>query len=248
MPTEPTLRHLFDAPQPPSAIDVKSIARRSRARRLPKMLGAAGVGALAIGGVIFGGLQLGGGMAATSNADGAASTVESPAMDAGSSELYSDSIKRAPAEKLNLCEGTVAEPMANVSGLVLAVSFADADAGASTVSGTVTMTNAGSETITGYTAASPAITLAQNGTVIWHSNGPVIEMAREVALAPGESMEYAASFTPVVCSVEDDLGESFRAELPSAPAGVYQVSAAIDLMGDFNADLITGPAQTLTLR
>jgi hypothetical protein len=102
--------------------------------------------------------------------------------------------------------------------------------------------------VTGYTAASPAITLAQNGVVIWHSNGPMIEMAREVTLAPGESLDYAAAFSPVICGVEDDLGESFRDGLPEAPAGDYQVSAAIDLMGDFNADLITGPSQTITLR
>lgn len=246
MPTEPTLRHLFDAPQPASTIDVRSVVRRSRARRLPKMLGAAGVGALAIGGLVIGGLQLGAGPQPASDAAG--TSAEAPAMDAGSDELFSESIKRAPAEKINLCTGAVAEPTASVSGLVLSVSFADAAVGASTVSGTVTMTNAGSETVTGYTAASPAITLAQNGVVIWHSNGPMIEMAREVTLAPGESLDYTASFSPVICGVEDDLGESFRDGLPAAPAGDYQVSAAIDLLGDFNADLITGPSQTITLR
>lgn len=247
MPTEPTLRHLFDAPQPTAAIDVQSIVRRSRAKRLPKMLGAASIGALAIGGMVVGGLQLNSGVSPASDAAG--STAEGPALelDAGASTLDSDEIKRAPAEKINLCTGTVAEPVQSMSGLMLSVSFADAAVGASTVDGTVTMTNAGTETVAGYTAATPAITLSQNGVVIWHSNGPMIEIAREVALAPGESLEYAASFTPVVCGIDDDRAESFRANLPAAPAGEYQLSAAIDLMGEFDADLVTGPAQTVTL-
>ena len=48
-------------------------------------------------------------------------------------------------------------------------------------------------------------------------------------------------------AVEDDTAEAFRSDLPAAPAGQYQVSAAIDLMGEFDADLVTGPAQTVTL-
>ncbi len=83
--------------------------------------------------------------------------------------------------------------------------------------------------------------------VVWHSNGVAIELAREVSLAPGESIEYAASFSPVVCGVEDDE-TGFRSDLPAASPGVYEVSAAIDVMGEFDALLVTGPAQTITLR
>jgi hypothetical protein len=245
--TEPTIRHLFTAPQPTSAIDVAAIVRRSRARRLPKVLGATGVSVLAIGGLVFGGVQVFGGGTAASNTAGA--TTESfPLEGAAADQLYSqEEIKRAPAEKLNLCTGTVAEPVASLSGLVLAVHFADAPVGSDSVTGTVTMTNTGPATVEGYTAASPAITLAKDGVVVWHSNGPSIELAREVNLAPGQSLEYIANFSPVVCGVEDDSAESFRLTLPDAPVGVYQVSAAIDLLGEFDADLITGPAQTITL-
>jgi len=119
--------------------------------------------------------------------------------------------------------------------------------GASSVDGIVTMTNEGTETVSGTTASSAAITLSQDGIVLWHSNGPTNMMAAVVDLAPGESMEYAASFVPVVCTVDDDLAESFRDDLPAAPAGEYQVSAAIDLSTDSSAELITGPASTITL-
>lgn len=245
MPSEPGLRHLFDAPLPESPIDVTAVVRRARARRLPKVLGVTGVSLLAIGGIAIGGLQLGGGASPVSDAGGMSAASEA----ADSSELYSmDEIKRAPAEKVNLCTGSLTDIADSGTGLVLAVAFPDAAAGSAEVTGTVTMTNVGTQQWDGYTAAAPAITLSQDGTVLWHSNGPTIEMARVVALAPGESMEYTASFEPVACGVEDDAADSFRDDLPAVPAGSYQVSAAIDLMGAFDAVLVTGPAQTVTLR
>ena len=70
MATEPNLRHLFDAPQPASAIDVASVVRRSRARRVPKVLGVAGVSVLAIGGLVFGGVQVLGGPVTASDTAG----------------------------------------------------------------------------------------------------------------------------------------------------------------------------------
>ena len=52
---------------------------------------------------------------------------------------------------------------------------------------------------------------------------------------------------PVVCGVEDDSAESFRPDLPAASPGVYQVSAAIDFLSDVDADLVSGPAQSISL-
>ncbi len=244
MASEPSIRHLFSAPQPTDSIDVSAVVRGARARRLPKVLGITGVSVLAVGGIVLGSLQLGGGLSPAAETAGGAPSTEIFSLP---SDAAADEIKRAPAEKLNLCTGTVAEVAPSASGLVLSVAFADAAAGSETVTGTVTMTNTGTAMVTGYTAASPAITLSQDSVVLWHSNGPMIELARDVTLAPGESMEYAAAFMPVVCGVEDDTAESFRTDLPSAPAGRYQVSAAIDLLGEFDADLVTGPAQTVTL-
>ena len=245
MPTDPAFRHLFNAPPPSGAIDVAAVVRRSRARRLPKVLGVSGVSVLAIGGIVLGGMQLGGGVSPASDAGGQPST-ETFELPADSSTL--ESIKRAPAEKLNLCTGAVAEIDSSATGLALDVAFADATTGSATVEGTVTLTNIGVDAVTGFTAAAPAITLARDGVVVWHSNGPTIELARSVELAPGESMQYAVSFTPVVCEVEDDMAGSFRADLPAAAAGQYEVSAAIDVMGDFDALLVTSPSEPVTLR
>jgi hypothetical protein len=246
VPTDPTLRHLFAATPPPGTIDVAAVVRRSRARRLPKVLGVTGVSALAIGGLVFGGLQVaGGGFLASDAAGTSAETFELPADGAMSSEA-ADEVKRAPAENLNLCTATVASVNSRATNLTLSVDFADAAAGTATVEGTVTMTNIGTDVVTGYTAASPAITLARDGVVVWHSNGVAIELAREISLAPGESIEYAAAFAPVVCGVEDDR-TGFRSDLPAAPPGTYEVSAAIDVMGEFDALLVTGPAETVTL-
>ena len=249
MPSEPdNLRHLFSAPQPEGAIDVAAVVRGARARRLPKVLGITGVSVLAIGGIVLGGLQLGGGVSPASTAGGA-STESATTEDGGASaEMFSDTVKRASADKLNLCTARVAALDIVDSGLELTVDFPDAPAGSASVEGVVTMTNTGADEVTGYTAASPAITLSRDGVVVWHSNGPTIELAREVDLQPGESMEYAASFTPVVCGVEDDLAESFGTDLPAAPPGDYEVAAMIDLMGDSDALLVIGPAETVTLK
>ena len=163
-------------------------------------------------------------------------------------------MKRAPAEKINLCGGGLADVAPNAAGLVLTSSFSAADASAERVSGTVTLTNTGTEHITGTSAASPAITLSKDGIVRWHSNGPMIAMAALVDLAPGASLSYQASFQPVSCGIEDDSAESFRENLPHVDAGEYQVSAALDLSiqaadGSFlSTDLVTGPTSEVTLR
>jgi hypothetical protein len=267
MPVEPNLSDLFRAASAPSSsLDAQEIIRRSRRRRLPPRIGAGAALGLAVvgigvagmtglGSISFGGAASdsaissessgdevmgandGGDGTGTEQFDGSETDqfgLEGPASSGG--------ISRAPADKVNLCGGPVAEMAPNERGLELTVQFPEA-----TVTGEVTLTNNGTETVTGYTAASPAITLAQNNIVVWHSNGPMIMLAVDVNLAPGESMVYPATFSPVVCSAEDDMGESFRDDLPAAPAGQYQVSAAIDLMGEGAAELVTGPPATVTL-
>jgi hypothetical protein len=265
MPVEPNLSDLFhSATPPPASLDAQEIIRRSRRRRLPARIGAGAVMSLAVVGIGVAGMtglkSISFGTAASDSAissessgDEVMGTTEGPD-EPGAEQLGLDGptssggISRAPAEKINLCGGPVAEIAPSERGLELTVQFPDATAGDEIVTGEVTLTNNGTETVTGYTAASPAITLAQNNIVVWHSNGPMIMLAVDVNLAPGESMVYPATFSPVVCSVEDDMGESFRDDLPAAPAGQYQVSAAIDLSGESTTELITGPAATVTLR
>jgi hypothetical protein len=256
MASEPNLRDMFRAGAGPTAggsgIDTAAVIRRAKRRRLPARVGIGGVFVLAIGGLGVAGLQGLNTVQPTSlvgsTAADSPTTEQGPPSDdsvMGASE--GAGIKRAPADRLNLCGGTVADVAPSPTGLVLTVEFPDATVGAMNVTGTATLTNTGSQPITGYTSATPAITLAQNGIVLWYSNGPTIMMARDVNLAPGESIDFEASFVPVVCGVEDDSAEAFRTDLPAAPAGEYQVSAAADVMVGDALELVTGPAQTVRL-
>lgn len=258
MATDPNLRDLFRSSGVPagSAIDTAAVIRRSRRRRLPAQVGIGGIATLAVAGIAVVGVQgLGSANLASSSSDSAVTSAEesapvdsAPEGASGFAPGAADSdLKRAPAERINLCGGGLAEVAPSATGLVLTPDFPDAPAGGAAVTGTVTLTNSGTETVAGYSAASPAITLSQNGVVLWHSNGPTIQLARDVSLAPGESMEYQATFTPVVCTVDDDLAESFGEDLPAAPAGDYQLSAAADISIDGAAELVTGPTQTVRI-
>ncbi len=274
MPVEPNLHDLFrsatESEHPADdAIDAKAVIRRSRRRRLPAQLGVGSVFTLAIAGVGVAGITgmqgLGGGNGGSQDGavgayspaqeatpNGASSPVRGATPDlleggtAAPSTIDGD-IKRASADKINFCGAPLAEVSPHPSGLELTVDFPDAKVGAERVEGMVTLSNNGTETVRGSSAVSPAVTLSQEGITLWHSNGPMIAMAIEVELAPGESHEYPAWFTPVICTVEDDAAESFRPDLPAAPAGEYQLSAAIDFVMGSDAELIVGPLGTVTL-
>lgn len=246
---------LFDRSAP--RIDVDAVIRRARRRRRPAQIAVGGGATLAVGAIVIGGASLLRTPSVATTADSASApeamssstsdVARVPASDAaGGTSL--GGIKRAPAEKLNLCGGPLAEVAPAASGLVLTTDFPDAAAGTESITGSVTLTNTGDTHVYGSTAASPAITLSQDGITLWHSNGAMIDMAAMVDLAPGESMTYSATLVPVICGVEDDTAEEFRADLPAAPAGEYQVSAAIDLIDAADAnELVTGPLQTITL-
>jgi hypothetical protein len=259
MADEPNLRDLFSSGDADrltgggQRIDTAAVIRRSKRRRLPAQVGVVGVFALAIGGLGVAGLQGLGpqqpvSVSAGSAASGSPDTERAPVPDdsvMGASE--GTGLKRAPADRINLCGGALADVAPSPSGLTLTVDFPDAAAGTPSVSGRVTLTNTGSRQVTGYTSATPAVTLSQGGIVLWHSNGPTIMMVRDVDLAPGESIVFDASFVPVVCSVDDDTAEAFRTDLPAAAPGEYQVSAAADVTVGDTLELVTGPPQTLRL-
>jgi hypothetical protein len=256
MANESTLRELLRSADDGATapIDTAAVIRRSKARRLPRQIGVGGVFTLAVGGIGIAGLQgLGGVSPVSQSAESSTASDEPPETQPGEGDQFlgtdeaAGGISRAPAEKLNGCGGPLAEVAPSGTGLELTAAFPEAMAGAARVEGTVTLTNTGSETVTGYTAATPAVTLSRNGVVIWHSNGPTIQMIREVRLAPGESLSYATSVTPVVCGVDDEAAESFRDDLPPAPAGDYEVSAAIDLTVGDRMELVSGPRTPLRL-
>ncbi|MCU1507835.1 MAG: hypothetical protein JWQ12_100 [Glaciihabitans sp.] len=260
VPNEPNLRSLFrEAGDPPGrTLDAQEIIRRSRRRRLPRQVGFGSALTLAVVGVGaagFSGLRGAptGGSAFSAQDSGGTSTTESaPVTPLSGKEPETGGatggIKRAPAEKINLCGGELSRPAPSESGLVVTTHFpATAPAGTQSIAGTVTFTNMGTRTLHGFTSPSPTVTLSRNGVVMWHSNGPVIDMAVIIDLAPGESLRLKSSFTPVVCGVEDDLN-GFRDNLPAASPGSYQLSAAADFTGDFAADLITGPTANILLK
>ncbi len=246
MPADPHLHALFDSAPTPAPIDVRSVVRRSRARRVPKVLGITGVSVLAVGGIVLGSIQ---GLTTSSEvtAESAPMMDGGAASDAQSSQVFDEELKRAPAETLNTCGGSPAEVAPSATGLVLSVDFADASATSELIEGTVTMTNTGAQTLTGTTAIRPILTLAQNDVVLWHNDGVMEQPFNPITLAPGESYAYHAYFRPLVCSTEDELAFGYTGTLAAAAPGDYQVSAAIDFTGDFDAELVTGPAQTITL-
>lgn len=246
MASEPSnLRHLFGETPTPS-IDVSGVIRRSRARRAPRLLGAGAVAVLAVGGLAYGGfsgLAGLGGASTASDSGGAAPMMES---DEGMTSMTDDARQKG-TDGLSLCGAPVAEIPPSETGLMLSVAFPSAaSVGAASIDGVVTMTNTGTSMVHGSTEFAPTITLSQAGTVVWHT--PTAEgTSTTVDLAPGESIDFAASLEPVVCAPEDDEPGAFRADLPPAPAGEYQVSAAIDVYGDGAPAIVVGAPQDLAL-
>jgi hypothetical protein len=242
---------------PRSSIDPHEVVARSRGRRRPLQIAAGAAGALVMAGVVVVAVQTSpfsppATMTSQGAADGGSTSEQAPL-----AEGLESAGKRAPADRLNLCAGTLTEVTPSFYGLQAEVDFpAETSVGTGPVSGTVRLTNTSSTRVSGSTSPTPAITLSQDGVVLWHSNGPTIMSLAIVDLEPGASVEYPASFTPVQCGIEDDLAPSFRDGLPAVPAGVYDLSAAIDFTADPSMvqpdtpelDLVTGPPSQITIR
>jgi hypothetical protein len=255
MPTESELREWLqgDGSELPAhrTLDAGRIIRRSKRRRLPRQVGVGGVMTLAVASVAVGGIT-----GLKSFLPGSATSGVSQNMDSGASELAPprDSSSGSPtqgeiaANRMNLCGGPVASVPSNSSGLVLTPHFPPrAPANGEPVTGTVTLTNTGTSTVTGSTAASAMITVSQRSIVVWHSNGPMIMLAKLVDLAPGQSMDYQASFTPVRCDAANDTPEGFPDNLPKLDAGDYQVSALLEVSHGSTTTLVGGEPVTIRL-
>ena len=235
-------------------VDLSRVLRRSSRRRIAQQVAVGSATTLAVAGIGVAGFT---GIRGLVQSTGSTSSAAAPDATVGSSPgstATDGGLTRAPAERINLCGGALAKAAPNAAGLVLTTSFEPADAAADRVSGTVTLTNSGSEHIMGTSAVTPTIILSKEGIVRWHSNGSMAAIGAIVDLAPGASMTYQASFQPVTCGVEDDSSLSFRDNLPHVAAGAYQVSATLDLSrqnadGSFpGTDLVTGPASEVALR
>jgi len=251
MASESELRDRFqEGTQPSGRIDVDAVLRRSRARRRPRIVLAGAGSVLAIAAIAvpaaLGSFSTSATDTALISGGGDSAEYSAPGAADGDAQAAYD---RPPAEKLNLCSAPVAEVPPAENGLVLSVEPVTASAVDRGIPTIVTMTNTGTEAVSGTTAGLPAMTLSQGGITLWHSNGPQTMIAIPVELAPGESLQYPATFEPVRCNVEDDSAETFREDLPAVGAGLYQLSAAIDFTrndGSF-IDLVTGPAVRVSL-
>ena len=257
MSTESDLKKMFsDAGPSLGHVDLCGVLRRSSRRRVAQQVAVGSATTLAVAGIGVAGLTgIHGLMPSTTAGSASSANAPEPRGDSTLGSTATDrGLTRAPADKINLCGGALADVARNAGGLILRTNFAAADASADRITGTVTLTNSGSERISGTSAATPAITLSKDGVVLWHSNGPMIAMAAVVDLAPGASLSYQASFRPVACAVDDDGAGSFRSDLPHVAAGQYQVSAALDLSRQnadgsvLRTDLVTGPVSEVTLR
>ena len=253
MPSESELRDLLSSAHAPHELDAQRIIARSRRRRLPRQLAAGAVSVLAVAGISVVVIQT----SLVSQPPSTVSMMDQSAEGGAAPEASADSIKRAPADRINLCEAPLADVAPSTLGLQLDVAFpSTAPVGTDTVGGAVRLTNTSGLTVSGTTTMVPAITLSRDGVVLWHSNGQVETPERAVTLSPGESIEYEASFVPVRCTVEDDGAEQFRADLPPVPAGYYDLSAALDFLPDAaptdgstpGLDLVTGPRSTIQLQ
>ena len=257
MSTESDLKNMLGNAGPALGhVDLARVLRRSSRRRVAQQLTVGSAMTLAVAGIGVAGFTGIRGLMPSSTA-GSASSANAPETRKDStlgSTATDGGLTRAPADKINLCGGTLADVAPNAHGLVLTTRFPTADASADRITGTVTLSNSGSEHILGTSAVTPTIILSKEGIVRWHSNGSMAAMGALVDLAPGASMTYQASFQPVTCTVEDDSAVSFRDNLPHLAAGAYQVSAVLDLSrenadGSFlSTDLVTGPVSEVTLR
>ena len=221
-------------------LDAAAIIRRTKRRRLPRQIGAGGVMTLAVAGISVASIT--GLKALGPNVFGTSTSAERSAGD-NSAEVPPElsAPQDTPAvrdgvspDRANLCGSTLAAVPQNRFGLTLTQHFpAEAPATGAPVTGSVTLTNTSARTISGTSTSRPSVTISQDTRVVWHSNG-VQPAGTAVTLAPGQSLQYPATFTPVACTAADDRAGAFPPGLPALAPGQYHVSVllAIDVSGD----------------
>lgn len=251
MPTESELRDLLQGGSHPSPqLDAGRIIRRAHARRRPKQLAVGALGGLAMVAVVVP-LVLGGGAHPMSGGDAGGSAADAPEQDTMST-LERGAAGAGPApvlDALNPCGAELAAATSDPAGLVLAMEPLEAPADADWIDAEVTLTNTGESTVHGITGATPTLTLAHDGVVLWHGVGLTAPTAVMIELAPGESTTLAATFRPVRCAAGGDA-DAASAALPEAGPGDYTLSPAISFTPDDGSGsrTIVGAPSTLVLR
>jgi hypothetical protein len=246
------LRDLLQGPDPEgrAAIDVDAVLRRARARRRPRAIAASTVGALALVGVLTPVVLVSQQAAKPESLMGAEDADGAPEASTADDSAFA-TVPSASA--LNSCGASVVE-LPSENGLVLEVAPVTAQAGSASIPIDVTLRNDGSVSLAGVTASLPVVVFSRDGVVLWYSSAVQDASGVVVDLDPGESMTYATTFDPVICtadgaadSAETDAG-GLRKDLPSAGVGSYSVSAAIDFFAEDGVIVVTGPAAPVELR
>ncbi|WP_157155530.1 hypothetical protein [Diaminobutyricimonas sp. LJ205] len=228
------------------AVDATAVVRRSRRRRAPRLVAAGGAFSLAAVGIAVAGVQGIQGFRLMSPASESASSAPESASDQAGS--MPSGAPTGAADTVNPCGGTLAAAT-DYPGLSLTTEFpTEASTGSGPVEGTVILTNTGDEPLQASSPAVAPVTLSQDGRVLWHTSGPMILSLAEIALEPGQSHSWPASFTPIQCLSEAEL-DADPATLPAAEPGLYQLSAAIDLtFADGSALQFVGTPANITLK
>src|SRR6188472_1864276 len=106
MPDESDLRRLFESSSAPNTLNVDRIVAKSRARRVPKQIGAGLVGTLAVAGIFVVAVNT---SQFNQQAPSSATMEQSQDSSGGAADSAESLVKRAPADKLNLCGAPLAE-------------------------------------------------------------------------------------------------------------------------------------------
>lgn len=227
------LKRAADAASP-RAVDVDAVLAasrsRRRARRTAVVTGAGAVAAvLVVGGLVFG-LQRPGGGATTAEAPVASESAESAdIVPEAEGDGAASGPRLAVPESVDRCGATVV-PLGGAADAPLAVSVATPAAPVppgATASVTVTVTNPGSEVVTGDLSRVPTITIADAGVVAWHSSGASEAGAIHVSLRPGESVTLTGVLSALRCTAADDDGTGLPSDLPPLAPGSYAVGATV---------------------
>ncbi len=227
-----------------SRLDAGAAITGARRRRRPKVAIATGATAFAAVGILAISLPtILQPMSMTSTSGGAPMSDQ---IEVSESQMSDDqvggaadsAIKRAPADRIALCEGTAPDAVDGASGLRAEVLAPPTITSGGQAEATLRLTNPTSIAIAGTLTPVTAGFLAVDGLVVWHSTpGPSVgevPFSAPFVLLPGESLDRAVTVVAISCTADDDLiavetGE-FPADLPALPAGAASVGAALDVL------------------
>ncbi|MGI9823226.1 hypothetical protein [Agromyces sp. Marseille-Q5079] len=256
---------------PARPVDLDAVLRASRARRRTRRRALVGAtasvaGLLAVGGLVLGLGALGPRLASSSSdsqvaAESSSEEASSDASDAGGDasgstpvapqdgDQFPDDLRVGVAETLNVCGAPIAAATDGAAtGLVATVEHpAQAVPSGSEATVAVLVTNTGAEVVEGV-LGTPAITVSEAGSTVWH---PLPSSATEsvaVRLGPGESITLSGRYTAGSCADGGDASLDSSAPAPLSP-GTYGLSAAISFADEPGVlgDLIVSPAASVTV-